>query len=180
MPCWGVKRGYGSFLTLEFGRPQLSIREPYHTDSKSRFLRKWAARRFIKVRGDWHLWIYCCDWGVFDGSCLVGDSSSRRRSDRAARYLNGQKLVNSRVVLRGMRTVFEFDLGGRLETKPYDRTSEQWMLYEPNGNVLTVRADKHYTYGSGKRPPDRMRWLPIDQSRQPTPDGRPGKARIAY
>ena len=115
------------------------------------------------------------------GSHLVADdTSSRRRIDRAARYLNGQKLVHSRVVLRGMRTVFEFDLGGRLETKPYNRTSEQWMLYEPNGNVLTVRADKHYTYGSGKRPPDRSRWLPIGQSRQPTPVGRPDKAGLQF
>jgi frataxin-like iron-binding protein CyaY len=61
-----------------------------------------------------------------------------------------------------MRSYFEFDLGGRLETKPYDRTSEQWLLYEPNGNVLTVRADKRYSYGPGDRQPSRESWLAVD------------------
>src|ERR1700730_15266743 len=27
-PCWNVKPGYGSFLTLEFGKPHLQIHEP--------------------------------------------------------------------------------------------------------------------------------------------------------
>jgi hypothetical protein len=27
-PCWGVKPGFGSFLTLEFGKPNLEVREP--------------------------------------------------------------------------------------------------------------------------------------------------------
>jgi hypothetical protein len=27
-PCWNVKPGYGSFFTLEFGRPHLDVREP--------------------------------------------------------------------------------------------------------------------------------------------------------
>jgi hypothetical protein len=61
-----------------------------------------------------------------------------------------------------MRSVFEFDLGGRLETKPYDRTSEQWLLYEPNGDVLAVRADRKYSYGPGDRHPSKVRWLTVD------------------
>ena len=161
LPCWDVERGHGSFLTFEFGRPHLRIREPYESTAQSNRVRKSAARRHVYVRGDWHLWIYCCNWAVFDGSRLIGDSASKRRIDRAARYLNGQKLVSARVIPRGMRSLFEFDLGGRLETKPYDRSSEQWLLYEPNGNVLTVRADKRYCYGPGDRHPDHHRWLPM-------------------
>jgi hypothetical protein len=61
-----------------------------------------------------------------------------------------------------MRSYFEFDLGGRLETKSFDRMSEQWLLYEPRGNVLTVRADKRYSYGSGDRHPSQQTWLAID------------------
>jgi hypothetical protein len=60
-----------------------------------------------------------------------------------------------------MRSYFEFDLGGRLETKPFDRASEQWSLYEPNGNVLSVRADKRYSYGLGDRQPNQERWRAI-------------------
>lgn len=162
LACWNVKRGYGSFLTLEFGRPHVRVREPYASSSEYRRVRELAASRFTYVQGDWHLWIYGCHWAVFEGSRLIGNSDSKRRIDRAARFLNGQKLVKAWVVPRGMRSYFEFDLGGRLETKPYDRASEQWLLFEPNGNVLTVRADKRYSYGSGDRQPGRERWLAID------------------
>ena len=163
LPCWNVTRGYGSFLTLEFGRPHLHVHRPFTSTSSSRLVREVAARRHVQVRGDWHLWIYCCDWAVFEGSRLIASADSRNhRIDRATRYLNGQKIVTARVLPRGTRTRFEFDLGGRLETRPYDRKSEQWLLYEPGGNVLAVRADKRYSYGPGDRHPDQQRWLAIN------------------
>ena len=147
-PCLGVKRGWGSFLTMEFGEPHLKIHEPRESTSEFKKVREAAARRSAYIRGDWHFWIYCCEWGVFDRSDkLVGDTSSKKSIDRAAQFLNGQALVASALIPRGMHTVFEFDLGARLETKPYNRTGEQWMLYEPDGKVLTVRADKRYSYG---------------------------------
>ena len=161
LACWNVHRGHGTFLTFEFGRPHVFVREPYKSISKSKRVRQFAASRFTYVHGDWHVWIYCCDWAVFEGPRLIGNSGSNRRMDRAARFLNGQKLVKAWIAPPGMRSYFEFDLGGRLETRPYDRVSEQWLLYEPNGNVLTVRADKRYSYGSGDREPDRQRWLAI-------------------
>ena len=161
-PCWGVKRGWGSFLTIEFGQPHLELLEPRETTSTSKKVQAAAARRLAYVRGDWHLWVYCCQWGVFnDSGELIGDTSSRRSIDRAAAFLNGQALVAGALIPRGMRTVLEFDLGARLEMKPYNRTAEQWMLYEPNGKVLTVRADKRYSYGSKDHAPERMQWLPV-------------------
>jgi hypothetical protein len=161
-PCWEVKRGFGSFLTIEFGEPHLEVREPRESTSESKKVRDLMSRRTVHVRGEWHLWIYCCHWAVFDGSGkLVGDASSKKAIDRAAKYLNGQALVAGALVPRGMRTVLEFDLGATLETKPYNRTDEQWMLYEPEGKLLTVRADKRYSYGSEDRQPEKVRWLPI-------------------
>ena len=162
-PCWGVKRGCGSFLTIEFGQPHLKIYEPRVTTSTSKKVQASAARRQAYVRGDWHLWIYCCDWSVSDGSNkLVGDTYSRKSIDLAAKFLNGQALVASTLISRGMRTVLEFDLGARLETKRYNRTDEQWMLYEPGGKVLTVRADKHYSYDPGDLEPNMLRWPPME------------------
>lgn len=161
-PCWLVRRGYGSFLTLEFGRPHLRVLQPYQSAAKSKRAGDAAARRLITVCGDWHLWIYCCDWAVFKGARRIGDSGSRRSIDRAADFLNGQKLVKAWVIPRGMRSVFEFDLGGRLETRPFDRTREQWLLYEPNGNVLAIRADRKYSYGPGNRHPAKEKWLSVD------------------
>jgi hypothetical protein len=114
--------------------------------------------RVVTVCGQWHLWIHSCEWVVLSDSKVVGDSSSNRRIDRAAKFLNGQKLVSAKLAPRGARTVFEFDLGGRLETKPFNRTGEQWLLFEPSGNVLALRADRKISYGSGDTDPRAERW----------------------
>ena len=163
LPCWNVKPGYSSFLTFEFGQPHLRIDEPRKPKGEvSPRVRKLLARRRIYVHGDWHLWIYCCDWGVFESGKIVGDCSSKSRIQKAAWALDGQKLVAVTIVPRGTRSIFEFDLGGRLETRPYDRRSEQWMLYCPSGRVLTFRADKMYSYGPGNRALKERNWRPIE------------------
>ena len=157
--CWGVKRGYGSFLTLEFGKPRLFIREPQAPPADaSRRVRTGLERRLVRVHGQWHLWIYCCEWVVRKGDVVIGDWSSARRIDRAAQFLDGQKLSSAAVRPRGSRTRFEFDLGGVLETKPLDRTREQWLLYEPSGKVLALRADRKFAYADGDHELRDERW----------------------
>ena len=81
---------------------------------------------------------------------------------RAPKILDGQILQKIATTNGGKSWVLSFDLGATLETAPYDRKSEQWSLYEPGNKVLSVRADKKYSYGSGRREPDQERWLPID------------------
>jgi hypothetical protein len=159
MPCWGVSRGFGSFLTLEFGSPQLVVREPVSpaTEASPR-VKRLLARRSVHVRGRWHLWVHSCEWQVRTEGRIFGDWTTPRRIERAARELNGQKLQEVTVGPRGARTRFVFDLGAELETKPYDRSSEQWLLYEPDGRVLTWRADRKYQYGSGDRPSKHLQW----------------------
>ena len=158
LPCWGVKRGHGSFLTLEFGAPRLVIREPLQSTSPSARVRRGLARRHVYVAGDWHLWIYMCHWQVHSGGRVSGDSSSNRRVQNAVRVLDGQRLIGVSLSPKGARTRFAFDLGAVLETKPYDRKSEQWMLYCPNGRVLTLRADRRYSLTDGDKPESRRSW----------------------
>ena len=158
--CWGVNCGFGSFLTLEFGPPHLVVRQlraPMPPDVSPR-VRRALARRAVHARGRWHLWIYCCAWFVRANGRLVGDWTTKRRIDRAARELNGQKLLDVTIPPRGARTRFLFDAGVELETKPYDRSSEQWLFYEPDGNVLVWRADRRYQHGPGNRSSKRLRW----------------------
>jgi hypothetical protein len=165
-PCWNVKPGHGSFLTFEFGEPRIEIIEPRTTEGRvSARVRRNLARRIVYPRGEWHLWIYCCDWSVSRSGKVVGDCSTNRRIRKAADDLDGQVLTDITIVKRGCRTIFEFDLGSVMETKPYDRGSEQWMLYEPSGNVLTLRADKRYSYQAGDTATDKTEWLPIDVAR---------------
>lgn len=56
--------------------------------------------------------------------------------------------------------MFEFDLGGRLVVKPWRPEDEAWMLYEPTGNVLVLRADKRFSQQHRDACHDRAVWLP--------------------
>lgn len=162
IPCWGVRPGLGSFLTLEFGKPNLVVREPVvAARSIPVIVRKSLARRRVYVYGDWHLWIYCCDWVVFSGHSRVGDSSAKMKIRKAAEFLNGQKLTHFSISLGKVSCVFKFDLGAILKTKPYDNESEQWLLYEPSHKVLSVRADERYEYVPSDVPESKGKWQPL-------------------
>lgn len=161
-PCWGVRPGFGSFITLEFGDPHVEVREPIVANrSTSAIVRKSLARRRVHVYGDWRLWIYCCDWVVFSGHSRVGDSSAKMKIRKAAEFLNGQKLTHFSISLRKVSCLFKFDLGGILKTMPYDNESEQWLLYEPSHKVLSLRADRRYKYMASDAPEDQGKWKPL-------------------
>jgi len=166
-PCWGVKQGHGSFLTFEFGESHVVVYEPVVTSRiVSPRVRKGLARRLAFARGQWHLWIYCCSWEVLSrGRSLAHSESSDSKIQRAADFLNGQKLVRFSILPRKLQCIFEFDLGGILKTWPYDKKSEQWLLYEPSKNVLLLRADRHYKYGRSDVPGNDEDWKPLQGSR---------------
>ena len=167
--CWNVEHGIGSSLTFEFGEPHFKvIREPYATRSKKPRMIRHSARRIVNVYGDWHLWIWSCDWRFFRNDTFIGDSESTKRElMQIAHDLEGQALVSVKVIGTGI-TVFEFDLGGRLETQRYaeeneeSEPEEQWLLYQPSGMVLTYRSDGKYINHMGNEPtPDE--WIPIEE-----------------
>ncbi len=163
-PCWQAKQGHSSFLTFDFGDPILEIREPrelgyYLTPNKrSKFL-----RRSVTVRGQWHLWIYFCDWSLhLNGKQIARSYSADWRIERAVGALNGQALTRVSVDPDHANFIFEFDLGGVLKTWPdEDKGRDQWMLYEPSGYVLTVRGDGHYSHQLGNSPPAQTEWRPL-------------------
>ncbi|MFM0221177.1 hypothetical protein [Paraburkholderia dipogonis] len=147
LPTWQVRKGVGSFLTLEFGAPHLRIREPYLSRSESPTTRRLAARRQVTVSGQWHLWIYMCNWTIdANGLRLTDNEASNAAIDRAIRYLDGQKLESVEVMRKDMKTVFQFDLGGKLATWPYAdedvRSDAQWILYDHGAKMTrTLKGD---------------------------------------
>lgn len=165
--CWGVESGIGSSLTFEFGEPYVEvIREPHISRSKKPRMVRHSARRIVRVRGDWHLWIWSCDWRFFRNNTFIGDSESNKRElKQIALDLEGQALISVKVIGAGI-TVFEFDLGGRLETQRYAEENEktepeeQWLLFQPSGMVFTLRSDGNYSHrmGNDLTPAE---WLPI-------------------
>lgn len=62
-------------------------------------------------------------------------------------------------------SVMEFDLGGKLEIIPnpelYEKTADLWLLYEPNGDVFTLRADGYYCHHPGNMKPEENKWQPL-------------------
>lgn len=156
-PTWSVRGGHGSFLTFEMGQPHLEIRRAKKAKPGER-IAQFLLRRGVTVRGQWHLWIYCCDWRVHDGRRAIGNGGSRKGIDSSARFLNGQALTRVLPLRRDGDCRFEFDYGGVLETRRYDRESEQWMLYFPDGRVLTMRWDSTFSFDSGSKSADQVKW----------------------
>lgn len=162
-PSWQVEQGYGSFLTFEFGEPHLHIREPRQASKEtSEKVRKHLARRSVYIHGDWHLWIYLCDWKIyFQGQELANDESNRRTIKKATAELDGQALTQV-IINNSLVTTFEFDLGGKLEAIPnydiFEKTDDLWRLYEPSGKVFTLRADGCYCHMAGNIPSDKGKW----------------------
>jgi hypothetical protein len=164
--AWGVSHGYGSFVTLEFGNPELRIQTPrlvpIHLDGAP----SKTERRVVRARGQWHLWIYCCDWSISINEIqLAHNESDDARIERALSILNGQILTN--VSVKGAtQTTFDFDLGAALTTwasppDSYDGEDvEQWYLYEPDGQVLALRSDGYVSLGPGNRTEDEHDWFP--------------------
>lgn len=78
-----------------------------------------------------------------------------------------QAITEVRVNPVDASTVFTFDLGCVLKTTPAppdvygSEPVEQWMLFQPSGEVLTVRSDGMYTLEPGDTEPADARWMPL-------------------
>ncbi len=166
-PCWEVKQGYGAFVTFEFGEPHLHIQEPHRpSDEAPASVRRNAARRFVFVHGDWHLWVYLADWRIsLRGQELANQASTRRVIRKATGEPDGQELVQVRVT-DALVSRFDFELGDKLEVIPnqerYGVSRDLWLLYEPSGYVFTLRSDGQYCHMPGETPPEEEIWHPLE------------------
>ncbi len=142
--CWNVKPGYGTFLTLEFGKPQEEFLGPIKCNSKIPKVRALLAKRHVFVHGEWHLWIYCCRWRVLVNDELVGfsdlEGSTKEWMQKAADALEGKTLTEVTLNPQRGTSIFTFSENTQLETEPYDE-SEQWELFMPDGFVLCYEAN---------------------------------------
>jgi hypothetical protein len=165
LPAWQVRRGHGSFLTLEFGAPYLRIREPIAptstVDEKVATLLK---RRKITPRGAWHLWIYCCHWRVLvSGKEIANSDAVDSEIAAAAEEIDGQILTPATADPAFGRSVFEFDHGAvALQTWPYGAGGDtQWMLYMHSGEVFSYRDDGSYNLGPASQALEEQVWASL-------------------
>jgi len=161
LPAWCVQKGQGSFLTMEFGKPHLRIRQPMiASPNSSERVRRLLARRQVSPCGEWHLWIYCCHWRVIhEDKQIACNESSDLEIVEAARRIDGQLLLKVNADPSKGTSIFCFDLGAAIHTWPGDESDdEQWMLYKTDGDVFTYRADGHYSLAPADERPADARW----------------------
>src|SRR5690349_20644777 len=61
-PCWGVHWQPHVNLSMNFGKPRLTIREPKRSTARSKAVRLQFSHRLVTVRGDWWLWLFSTRW----------------------------------------------------------------------------------------------------------------------
>ena len=140
------------------------MRDPFQWEQDGIEARERHSYRLVTIKGAWWLWVYMAYWHIsLRGAPAASTSSPLRRKKKAFARLDGQKLVAATVRPKTGATVLEFDLGGRLDIRRFERTSKEelWLLYQPKGYVLVVRGDGEYSYHPGSAQPENVRWQPI-------------------
>jgi hypothetical protein len=160
--CWGVEWDCNVNLSMSFGDPILTIREPATKKFNSPDLKELFSSRRITVKGKWWLWVFCSYWKItFPNHPGASSSSSYRQKRIAMAKLDGQRLCSVQINPQTGATQFDFDLGGKVNIRRFDRNSNHdlWMLYEPDGYVLTIRGDGQYSYQPGNQRKEKL--LPL-------------------
>jgi len=121
---WRASVGWGSFVTLEFGSKRLYNRH-YH--------------------GDWHFWLYQCEWSLTSKNrCLAHSESKKRVMQLAIDNLKGAKLTAVAFDSQEMITRLVFESYLELRCKPYaDAAPDEdcWMLFMPDQQVAALRRN---------------------------------------
>ena len=117
--AWWVRRGQGSFLTMEFGRPV-------------------PPAKFGEVaHGEWHLWLYGCAWRLDEPVKI--EKVIQRLEGRALQSFDLQPPALDAVI------TFEEQLLLRLFSVNTEEM-ESWMLFTPD-KVITVGPAGQWSYG---------------------------------
>ena len=122
VPSWGVKQGWGSFLTFEFGQP--------------------IAEGNGAVHGQWHLWIEMASWRIETAQeVLAACEDDRPVISTAVQQLAGRALTSVAASGPALDTVFDFD-GHLVRTfsvySSHSGAEDNWCLFLPDGDVLAV------------------------------------------
>ncbi len=136
--CWGVKPGVGSSLTLEFGDPELDVRDP--VDPSSGISSKAAAtlrRRRVRVLGEWSLWLRA-PWKLVQGESQKNSESEAL--EPIAAEIDGRVLEGIETLSSGS-TRFRFEGGVVVETALGEISgAPQWVLVRADEFSLSFRG----------------------------------------
>ena len=137
-PVRNVKLGYGSFLTMGFGKDlQTEI-----------IVRK---KKEIDIRPEWYLWVYMCSWRLEKNHEILANSDDKRENiEGSLKYLENKKLLKTEVLSDhcDMRLEFEDGIVLFLLSDNSEDDNEQWMLFTPDDMVLVAGPNQKISYHS--------------------------------
>lgn len=135
-PCWAARRGYGSFLTFDFGERKTRV-----TKTGSREV------------GAIHLWIYMARWRLEAGGDQVDDAADAQAIDAAlARFVG---VAIQAVTLQPATVVFGGDARPTITLAPLEDAQPDdalWMLYLPEHRVLSFDRRGELMIGDDREP----------------------------
>jgi hypothetical protein len=130
-----VKTGYGSFITIDFGK-DITTQIKTRTGLKT--------QQF----GEWHLWVYMCAWRIDkDKKPFLGSNDSKELiqlhiNEIEKRILRGVKILNEAFDAK-------FTFGEDMELFLFSfntKEHEQWMFFTPDNKVLTAGPGDEWSY----------------------------------
>ena len=152
--CWRVRLSEINGLSLDFGDPQVEVDDRHENQPR----RVWLV-------GDWQL-LVLHSWQAYQDSRLITHPTST-----SLRVLEGQEAQS--VAMASDYWSFVFDRGGELRVPHPSRTidvrsSEElsaaatWRLFEPEGTVLVVVGQTHFTHKDASEPRNACVWRRLD------------------
>jgi hypothetical protein len=144
--AWSVRKGYASFVTMEFGGPLRYVREPIiASPSSSPKIKQNLAKRRVFIHGQWHFWIQYSEWeAVTQNNFAKSRDVESGTTVACLDELDGQVLLSAASGVAPNSTVLKFDLGGEVYIRPWSEAAmddAQWSLYSPDGNVVAYNTD---------------------------------------
>jgi hypothetical protein len=115
---------------------------------------RWSVRhRHVHLKGSHWLCIQPGFWRLELAEGLtVRSTSSAKAQDMACARLRGEKLANVAIDPASGRTVFSFDLGGRITVAARSKLDEEydelWILHAPRHVAVAIHAMGLYRVGS--------------------------------
>lgn len=97
-----------------------------------------------------HVWVSCSAWRIErPGAVLASSEDDRDSLEAAVRVLDGKGLTDARVGSPSLSLTLTFEDGTTLRTSSvFTDGYEHWMLYLPQGNVVTAGPGTVVTRGT--------------------------------
>lgn len=130
-----LKLGYGSFLTMDFGK---TIKTKLKTKKGIR----------TSERGEWHLWVYVCSWRINRAKTpFIGSSDSREIIESKLNEMGDQKLIKYKFLNSSLDVIIHFDNKFSLTIfNTNTQENEHWLLFTPNRYVLAAGPSNTISY----------------------------------